>query len=818
MTRTPGELRPVGIAFRRVAIVRASGSSRGPNGLPESARLIPAARCVRGDSAARAFKAIAALLLVTGCDQVDTRRVVTIWHQVRPAERELLQDEIARFEATHPDVRVRPLYKETEELRSGFQAAALAGGGPELVYGPSDVLDTFHTMGLLRDMSAWFPQPAREDLVAGALTDLPARDEPSRQELVQVGDRFGNHLALVYNRRFIRQPPKTTDELVALAVQNTLDENGDGRKDRYGLVWNFTEPFFAVPFLTGYGAWVFEERDSKSDSNGGLPRPVPALDTPEMAEGLRFIKSLRDEHGVVPANCDYELADALFKTGRAAMIINGDWSWADYLENPNIDAAVAVLPVVSETGEPMRPMVSPKGYSLNANAPPELCEEAMAFVRHMVSDDVQRRLVERLRMLPARRAALDHPLFDTDATLQASLAQLENGRLMPVATELRAVWDGMKPPYQALMGGAISPEAAAAAMQRQSLRNIDDMFREAEPGKSVAVIQWASLALLIAWIVWQRDSFVQFVRDWRRNRIAYLFVLPAVVTIFLVIVFPFFYNIVLSLSNMSLGNFRDWQVVGQQNYIDVLTDPKIWSVFAKTIVWTVVNVVFHVGLGVMLAVALNGPLFGKSLYRILLIIPWAVPAYITALTWRGMFDYEYGAVNLILTRVAQFPPAAWLLSLFNLSPPVNWLGDAMHALEACIVANVWLGFPFMMVIALGGMQGIPHELYEAARIDRASRWQQFRHITLPLLKPVLVPAITLGTIWTFNNLNVIWLVSNGGEPHDSTHILVSYVYKAAFNLYRYGYGAALSMVIFFVLLAFSVAFLSSSRATESVYG
>jgi arabinogalactan oligomer/maltooligosaccharide transport system permease protein len=275
-----------------------------------------------------------------------------------------------------------------------------------------------------------------------------------------------------------------------------------------------------------------------------------------------------------------------------------------------------------------------------------------------------------------------------------------------------------------------------------------------------------------------------------------------------------------------------------------------------------------VGLGLLLAVALNGPIRGKTLYRILLIIPWAVPAYITALTWRGMFDFEYGAVNLILTKVWRFPPFAWVLNLlgallamiggwwdvlfsqvpdqvenpttyseriyivlhwmhsvpdsiydaFNFSPPVNWLGDITHAFQACIVANVWLGFPFMMVIALGGMQGIPQELYEAARIDRASRWQQFRHITLPLLKPVLLPAITLGTIWTFNNLNVIWLVSNGGEPQDSTHILVSYVYKAAFNLYRYGYAAALSMVIFFILLTFSIVFLKRTRATESVYG
>ncbi len=429
----------------------------------------------------------------------------------------------------------------------------------------------------------------------------------------------------------------------------------------------------------------------------------------------------------------------------------------------------------------------------------------MEFVRHMVSDDVQRRIVHDLKMLPARQSIQNDPLFKTDPTLQASLAQLKNGRLMPTATELRAVWDAMRPPYQALLAGAMTPEAAAAAMQRDAVDKIEQIRREASPDRSVAVIQFAGLVLLAGLLYWQRGSFLQLRRDWRRNRIAYLFVLPSVVCIFAVIVFPFFYNIVLSLSNMSLASFRDWRVVGLQNYREVFTDPKIGMVFLKTIVWTAVNVVFHVGLGVMLAVALNGVVRGKSLYRILLIIPWAVPAYITALTWRGMFDYEYGAVNLLLTKLTHLPP-------------VNWLGDVSHAFEACIVANVWLGFPFMMVIALGGMQGIPHELYEAARIDRASRWQQFWHITMPLLKPVLLPAVTLGTIWTFNNLNVIWLVSNGGEPQDKTHILVSYVYKAVFNLYRYGYGAALSMLIFFVLLAFSVLFLRRTRATESVYG
>ena len=163
---------------------------------------------------------------------------------MRPDERDVLYEEFARFEQLHPGFHVRGLYKETEELRSGFQAAALAGAGPELVYGPSDVLDTFHTMGLLQDMAPWFTDDQRDDFIEGALTYLPRCVDPTKHELVQVGDRFGNHLALVYNRRFIKAPPKTTDELIALAESNTIDEDGDGRKDRYGLVWNFVEPLF----------------------------------------------------------------------------------------------------------------------------------------------------------------------------------------------------------------------------------------------------------------------------------------------------------------------------------------------------------------------------------------------------------------------------------------------------------------------------------------------------------------------------------------------------------------------------------------------
>src|SRR6476620_1807441 len=429
-----------------------------------------------------------------GCGQRDSRTVIRIWHQSGPAEYQLLRKEIARFEESHPRVRIRALYKETEELRSGFQAAALAGGGPELVYGPSDVLGALQTMGVVQDLGKWFPASENADFVEGALTFLPSPRDATKGDLVQVADRFGNHLALVYNRRFIPTPPKTTDELIDVAIKNTRDEDGDGRKERYGLVSNFTEPFFAIPFLTGHGGWVFSETAS-ADGINASGRPTPSLDTPQAVAAWRFMQELQSRHGVAPKNCDYEAADSLFKSGKAAMIINGDWSWADYLATPGIDAAVAMLPIVSSTGQPMRTMFAPKGYSLNVNTPPETADLAMEFVRHMVSDDVQRRVVRELHMLPARRSNLDDPLFKTDPTLQASLAQLKNGRLMPTATELRAIWDAMRPPYQALLGGATTPEIAAANMQQSAVEKIAQIRTEGIPDLSSPIIQFAGLAL-----------------------------------------------------------------------------------------------------------------------------------------------------------------------------------------------------------------------------------------------------------------------------------------------------------------------------------
>ncbi|CAN5122485.1 N/A [soil metagenome] len=263
---------------------------------------------------------------------------------------------------------------------------------------------------------------------------------------------------------------------------------------------------------------------------------------------------------------------------------------------------------------------------------------------------------------------------------------------------------------------------------------------------------------------------------------------PALLAAIALVAFPFLFNVILAFSNANLENLRDWRLIGFTHFVSLFQEELFWSLVLKTLLWTVLSVGFHVAIGVFLAVVLHQNFIrGKAWWRMLLILPWALPQYIAALTWRGLFNYESGAVNLLITKYLHLPPVEWLTSPFE-------------AFAAGIITNVWLGFPFMMVVALAGLQSIPGDLYEAAEVDGASKWFQFWNITAPLLRPVMIPAIVLGAIWTFNNINVIWLVSNGGQPGDSTHTLVSYVYQAAFGLQRVGWAAALSVVIFAILL------------------
>ena len=335
--------------------------------------------------------------------------------------------------------------------------------------------------------------------------------------------------------------------------------------------------------------------------------------------------------------------------------------------------------------------------------------------------------------------------------------------------------------------------------------------------RSVATLAVLSLALLafvgLGWAARTGAALVE-------HRVAYAYTLPALLGMLCLVFFPFFYSVALSFTNSNIYNtdksvYDTW--TGLQNYAAILTDFQIakrtpegldWNysnfyyTLAFTIIWTVSNVVIGVSLGLVLALILNLKGFAlKPVYRVLLILPWATPNYITALIFRGMFHRQFGVVNQIL-------------QLFG-GPAIPWFDQPFTSFLALLTTNGWLSFPFMMVMSLGALQSIPSDLYEAARVDGASRWQQFRSITLPSLRPALVPAIILSVIWTFNMFNIVYLVS-AGQPGGSTELLITQAYKLAFEQYRYGYAAAYSMIIFLILFAYGTLQNRVTRATESI--
>lgn len=278
------------------------------------------------------------------------------------------------------------------------------------------------------------------------------------------------------------------------------------------------------------------------------------------------------------------------------------------------------------------------------------------------------------------------------------------------------------------------------------------------------------------------------------------FLLPSILVLAFVVLYPLFYEFWISFRNVTLLNLKGgkYPFIGLDNYKLILSDPQFYSTLIRTVIWTAVNVSIHITAGMFLAILLNRKLPGKALIRVLLILPWAVPQYIAALTWKGMFNVEYGVINIILTKI------------FGQSAAIPWLSDPKWSFIACIITNIWLGIPFMMMVSLGGLQSIPDEYYEAADVDGASGWDKFKNITLPLIKPVMTPAAVLGTVWTFNMINVIYIITSGAASEDA-QILVTLVYKKAFEYYRYGYSAALSVVIFLILMSFSAFFIKSQN-------
>ena len=286
------------------------------------------------------------------------------------------------------------------------------------------------------------------------------------------------------------------------------------------------------------------------------------------------------------------------------------------------------------------------------------------------------------------------------------------------------------------------------------------------------------------------------------SRGAHFYIAPALVALAVLTFYPVFYGFYLSVTDASQTKLGDESFIGLANFVEVFTAEGFLKVTAFTLIWTLSNVIAHIGIGLFLALILNDKrIRGRVAYRTIMLLPWAIPSYISVLIWRGIFQPD-GLLNDLL------------------GTDLNLLADPTGAQIVVILVNIWLGVPFMMMSLSGALQSIPREMYEAAEVDGVSDWDQFRHLTLPNLKSALIPLSLLGFIWTFNMFNVIYLMTDGGPNltygPGSTDILITYVYDVAFIDGQYGLAAAWSVVIFAMLVVFSWRYMKQTNATEAV--
>ncbi|MCL2719112.1 MAG: sugar ABC transporter permease [Lachnospiraceae bacterium] len=277
---------------------------------------------------------------------------------------------------------------------------------------------------------------------------------------------------------------------------------------------------------------------------------------------------------------------------------------------------------------------------------------------------------------------------------------------------------------------------------------------------------------------------------------AWLLAIPALVLIGLIVVFPIFYTGYISLTNMNIFNWFTFRIVGFRNYFNALFlfDSGFLTALFVTVLWTVLNMIFQLVIAFTMASLLNiEKLKYRKVYKTLLMFPWAMPGYVSILLWKnGMFNSQFGLLNQWLERLGL--------------EPVRWLANDVSAFVSSMVVNLWLALPFMIMIIDGALQSIDRSYYESALIEGASWLKRSISLTIPAIKPIIGPAVIITIFTTFKQFDVIYLLTQqvGSKTGARIHTVLTYAYENAFVTNNYGYSSAISMIIFALLLGFSL--------------
>ena len=274
------------------------------------------------------------------------------------------------------------------------------------------------------------------------------------------------------------------------------------------------------------------------------------------------------------------------------------------------------------------------------------------------------------------------------------------------------------------------------------------------------------------------------------SRADYLYVMPAIVVMLIVIAYPIYYTAELSFFRTPPGlQLKDKSFNGIDNYITILTSPVFWRVTLNTVIWTLASTLIAFVLGFALALALHGEFAGRGVLRAIFIVPWVISAVAASYIWKWIYHSDFGIIGVVL------------MQLGIVDRPPNFIDSVNTVLPSLIVVNIWREFPFAMIMMMAGLQTVPEQLLRAAQVDGASAWQRFWHVTFPHLRGVSTVTILLLAVANFNSFIIPWIMTGGG-PSNASHIWITHIYELAFGRQRWGVAAAYSVLLFIILMTF----------------
>ena len=633
---------------------------------------------------------------------------IHLWHAYRDDELTALVAVLARWKGEPIDAVSIPYDAYTAKLA----AAIPLGEGPDLFIAEHKYLGDFRYRRLIA--------PVGDALEPGVFSP-PALEAVRDGDVAWAVPLSNKCVALYVNTDLADRAPVDLEGMAELVGHDEGDPHTPGELGPgvTPLAFETRNAYYVAAILSAFGGALIDDQD-----RFGLIGP----DAVRAVELDRWLVEKR----AAPEDADGALVTNLFGSGQAAFAISGPWLAAS-LGGKGLHYRVEKLPRVRATGLPMRPLLGVESVMLSPGGARR--PEVRALARLLAGPEAA--LIRARYGTPSARSDVTMPEGDVRAFAEQALTAIP----MPSSRAMSAAWDPANRAIRKVLRRDVDPAVALA----EAKHRYDDVRRPLPEGASPrpALLLLGVLGLWAAFRWTRLARAPDFRAELRRSVPAYAYVTHAVLAVGMLVIVPLVLG---AATSLSAGNGEERRYVGLANFISILTarggplltTGSFYLVLLVTVVWTACNVALHVGIGVALALVLARPsLRMRALYRVLLIVPWAVPSYVTALAWKGMFHRQFGAVSALLL---------WLDRALGLDlRPIDWFARFSTAFAANLATNVWLGFPFMMVVTLGALTAVPEDVLEAAKVDGATRWQRLRLVTLPMIRPTLMPAVTVGS-------------------------------------------------------------------------